>query len=92
MKTDPLEAILGPIVDVTLDASEEEQRELLAEIERRSHLGRLERENAIMRQAIRKSQHYLGRYLEPGNLSATECINGLLKTLDNDEINEVTKR
>jgi len=52
---------------------------------------RLQRENAIMRQAIRKSQHYLGRHLEPGNLSATECINGLLKTLDNDEINEVTK-
>lgn len=83
-ETDPIEAILGPIVDVTLDAS--------AEIERRRHLGRLERENAIMKQAIRKSQHYLGRYLEPGNLSSTECINGLLKTLDNDEINEVTKR
>lgn len=92
MKTDPLEAILGPIVDVTLDASKEDQRALLAEIERRSHLGRLERENAIMKQAIRKSQHYLGRYLEPGKLSATECINGLLKTLDNDEINELTKR
>lgn len=57
-----------------------------------SELARLQRENAIMRQALRKSQHYLGRYLEPGNLSATECINGLLKTLDNDEINEVTKR
>ena len=89
---DPREAILGPIVDVTTDASEAEQRELLAEIERRRHLGRLERENAIMRQALRKSQHYLGRYLEPGGISATECINGLLKTLDNDEINEVTKR
>lgn len=46
---DPLEAILGPIVDVTTDASEEEQRGLLAEIERRRHLGRIERENAIMR-------------------------------------------
>ena len=91
-KPDTLEAILGPIVDVTIDASEVEQRELLADIERRRHLGRLERENAIMKQAIRRSQHYLRLALQPGGLSAKECVAGLLQTLDTDDINEVTKR
>lgn len=87
-KPDTLDAILGPIVD----ASEVEQRELLADIERRRHLGRLERENAIMKQAIRRSQHYLRLALQRGGLSAKECVAGLLQTLDTDDINEVTKR
>lgn len=79
-------------MDVTTDASEDERRELLAEIERRAAIGRLEREHAIMKLAIRRSQHYLRLVLKPGGLSAKECVSGLLQTLDNDEINEVTKR
>jgi len=91
-KPNALEDLLGPIVDVTTDASEADRRELLGEIKRRSELGRLERENAIMKQAIRRSQHYLGLVLQPGGISARDCITGLLKALDNDEINEVTMR
>lgn len=90
--SDPLVAILGPIVDVTTDASEEVHRELLADVARRASIGRIERENAIMKKAIQRSQHYLRLALLPDGLSAVECITGLLQTLDNDEINEVTKR
>lgn len=91
-KPNALGDLLGPIVDVTTDASETDQRELLAEIERRAAIGRLEREHAIMKQAIRRAQHYLGLVLQPGGISAKDCITGLLKALDNDEINEVTDR
>ncbi len=69
-KPDTLENLLGPIVDVTIDASERDKRELLAEIDRRAAIGRLEREHAIMKQAIRRSQHYLGLVLQPGGISA----------------------
>lgn len=89
---DPLEAIFGTILEVTSTATEEEQRELLAEIDRRRELSRLERENAIMRTAIRRSRHYLRLASQPGGLSAKDCLTGLLQTLDNDDINEVTRR
>jgi hypothetical protein len=87
---DPLQAMLGPSPGRT-NAGAESQREL-ADVERRVSIARLERENAIMKQAIRRSQYYLGLVLQPDGLSAKDCITGLLRALDNDEINEVTKR
>lgn len=56
------------------------------------HLGRLERENAIMKRAIRRSQYYLALTLQPKGLSAKECITGLLQTLDDDEIDAIVNR
>lgn len=86
---DPLQAMLGPSPGLTNAGAEQHD---LADVERRASISRLERENAIMKQAIRRSQYYLGLVLQPGGLSAKDCITGLLRALDNDEINEVTKR
>ena len=90
-----LESLLGPIVDVQTSASRDAQRALLAEIELQvtsKRLADLEQDYRVLLQAARKAQLYLGRHIEPGGISAAECIHGLLKTFDNPEINELTKR
>lgn len=81
-----------PIEDILYSAIQDGQSELHVEAERLATLAKIVREHAIMLQAIRRSQHYLRLTQEPNGLGAKDCITGLLQTLDNAEISEMTKR
>lgn len=73
-------------------AIQDGQCERLTETEQLATLTKIVRDHAVMARAIRRSQHYLRLALQPNGLSAKECITGLLQTLDNVEINEMTRR
>lgn len=58
----------------------------------RTQLAKAERENEMMRHAIRKAQQHLARHLELDEPRLTDSLRGLLTVLANRALDEVAQR